>query len=324
MTLIRSLSHWALALVFFSLCATVAQAQFIDQSAVEAVLEQEQMPLEELPEVYYDYYILSHPDSNTVLARNALYKVMGDGDTKVGYKRARLVEMLNRVRLEEVEIGDTLIIPSSTDQYELDFRAYSPFPRYYPGARDFDKLFIIDKSIQAWAAYEYGQLARWGVVNTGSAESPTPTGRYNFNWKEPYRVSSLSPPGEPWEMYWVFNIHEARGIHIHQYAFPTGGPTSHGCVRLIDADAKWIYDWADTWTRAGGGTGMGAGGRIIKPGTTVLVINEDPVGKPHPFEHKKRYPILLKVDLPAHPYDVPPGTDQQRYFDRLRMQQASR
>jgi hypothetical protein len=156
-------------------------------------------------------------------------------------------------------------------------------------------------------------------VNTGAKESPTPTGRYNFNWKEEHRVSSLSPPGESWDMYWVFNFNNPRGIHIHQYAMPTGGPESHGCVRLVDADAKWIYFWADPWKVAGGGVGFESqGNRLIKPGTTVLVIGDDPVGQPHPFEFKKRYPILRKIELPLHPYDVPPGTDQQRFFDRQR------
>ena len=219
-----------------------------------------------------------------------------------------------------MEIGDTLVVPTA-DGYELDFRAYSPFPRYYPGASDFEKLFIIHKTVQAFAAYEHGRLARWGIVNTGSPESPTPTGRFNFNWKTEYRVSSLSPPGEDWEMYWVFNFHNPRGMHVHQYEFPTGGPTSHGCVRLIDADARWIYTWADTWKTTVGGTGIGSqSGRVLEPGTTVLVIGDDPLGLPHPFDYKKRYPILKKVDLPRHPYDVPAGTPQQEHFDRLRAQ----
>lgn len=297
-----------------------ARAQgYINQSAIEEVLERYRaQSVDELPEVYYDYYILSDRRSNTVLARNTFYKIIGEGDLSLGQQRAKVVEMLNRVLMQNVNIGDTLVIPT---QYELDFRAYSPFPRYYPGARDLDKLFIIDKSVQAWAAYEYGQLARWGIVNTGAAVSPTPNGRYNFNWKEEYRVSSLSPPGEPWEMYWVFNFHLARGIHIHQYAMPTGGPTSHGCVRLVESDAKWIYDWGEPWKTSSGTVGFGSqGSRVIEPGTTVLVIGEDPTQKPHPFEHKKRYPVLVKIDLPTHPFDVPPGTPQQQHFDRLRAQ----
>lgn len=292
-----------------------AQA-YINQTEIESVLTDYQAELDELPEVYYDYFVLDDPRENTVLARNAFYKVLGDGDMQVGMRRAKLVELLNRRLLHESSIGDTLVVPT---EFELDFRAYSPFPRYYPGARGFDKLFIIDKSVQAWAAYEYGQLARWGIVNTGAEEYPTPNGRFNFNWKTEYRISTLSPPDEPWEMYWVFNFHDARGIHIHQYAMPTGGPTSRGCVRLIDSDARWIYEWGEPWKTSTGTTGVESrSGRIIEQGTTVLVIGDDPTGNPHPFDYKKRYPVLVRIDLPAHPFDVPPGTPQQEHFDRLR------
>ncbi len=306
---------FALLLIFLLPSALQAQ-DYINQTALEDILEHQNEDLDAIPEVQYHYYILHHSSGNNVLARNTLYKELGDGDLELGKKRARLVELLNRVLIRNLKIGDTLVIPN---QFDLDFRAYSPFPRYYPGGRDFDKLFIMDKSIQAFGAYEYGKLVRWGVINTGSPESPTPNGRFNFNWKEEYRISSLSPPDEPWEMYWVFNFHDARGIHVHQYPMPTGGPSSHGCVRLIDADARWVFYWADPWQTTAGGTGIESRrGKIIKQGTTVLVIGEDPVGRPRPFIFKKRYPVLKRVKLPDHPYDVPPGTPQQEYFDRLR------
>jgi len=306
---------FALLLVFLLPSALQAQ-DYINQTALEDILEHQYEDLDVIPEVQYHYYILHHSSGNNVLARNTLYKELGEGDLELGKKRARLVELLNRVLIRNLEIGDTLVVPN---RFDLDFRAYSPFPRYYPGGRDFDKLFIMDKSIQAFGAYEYGKLVRWGVINTGSPENPTPNGRFNFNWKEEYRVSSLSPPGEPWEMYWVFNFHDARGIHVHQYPMPTGGPDSHGCVRLIDADAKWVFHWADPWQTTAGGTGIASRrGKIIKQGTTVLVIGEDPVGRPRPFIFKKQYPVLKRVALPNHPYDVPPGTPQQEYFDRLR------
>ena len=305
----------ALAAIFVA--PPAAGQSFLNQEALEEVLSRRAESLDALPEVYYEYYIFDHPRENTVLARAMLYKRIGQGDVERGKDRAKLLELLNRRLMINLEIGDTLVVPT---EYDLDLRAYSPFPRYYPGARHFDKLFVMDKTVQAFAAYEYGQLVRWGVINTGAQETPTPNGRYNFNWKEEYRVSTLSPPGEPWEMYWVFNIHDARGIHVHQYAFPTGGPTSHGCVRLVDADAEWIYNWADAWRTTTGGENLASRtGRIIEPGTTVLVIGEDPEGTPQPFEFRKRYPILKRLDLPAHPYDVPAGTDQQRYFDRLRL-----
>ncbi|NBB73180.1 MAG: L,D-transpeptidase family protein [Bacteroidetes bacterium] len=316
---------WLIVLAAALTGAVPAHAQgYINQNKVETILQRRATSLDALPEVYYEYQIFDDPRNNTVLARNTLYKQLGDGDQELGQQRVQLIELLNRVTLTNMSLGDTLVVPT---EFGLDFRAYSPFPRYYPAARDFEKLFIIHKNIQAFAAYAHGKLDRWGVVNTGDpSKTETPNGRFNFNWKTEYRISSLSPPGEDWEMYWVFNFHDARGIHIHQYTMPQGGPTSHGCVRLIDADAKWIYNWADAWTTSAGGTGLASRqGRLLEPGTTVLVLGDEPSGRPHPFLHKERYPVLRRVELPTDPYDVPPGTPQQELFDKKRaQQQASR
>lgn len=301
---------------------TARGQSYINQQEVEEVLTTYRSDdLDALPEVYYDYHILKDSSGNSVFAKNRFYVMLGNGDEKLGHRRSKLVELLNRRLMEEIKIGDTLIVPQ---QFELDFRAYTPFPLYYPGARNFDKLFIIHKSIQAFAAYEYGKLVRWGIVNTGSEESRTPNGRFNFNWKVPYRISTLSPEDEPWEMYWVFNFNNIRGIHVHQYAMPTGGPTSHGCVRLVEIDAKWIYDWATPWKTNKGFGEESMQAKVLELGTIVLVLGEDPVGLPHPFEFKRRFPVLTKVQLPDNPYDVPPGTDLQKAFDKKMNLKASR
>jgi hypothetical protein len=296
---------------------------YFDQYAIEDILSRRVDNLDSLPEVYYEYAVLDDPSGNSVIARNRFYARIGDGRSEKGRERAQLVELLNRQTIENTPLGDTLVVPT---RYGLDFRAYSPFPRYYPGAHSFKKLFVIHKRIQAFAAYEYGRLARWGIVNTGNPDSTaTPTGRFNFNWKEKKRVSTMSPPGEDWTMRWVFNFHAARGIHVHQYSMPTGGPTSHGCVRLVDADAKWIYDWAEAWSTTQGRIGPASGrGTLKDPGTMVLVVGNDPAGTPQPFEYKARYPVLKRVELPRNPYDVPPGTNQQEMWDRLRQQRPSR
>ncbi len=317
----RATSLLLCLLVTVSVVRAQDNGAFFDQDELATILDRRAPSLDDLPDVYYDYYVIYDDRGNTVLARNAFYKAIGDGDAEEGKRRSLLVELLNRRLMSEVSIGDTLIIPT---EWELDLRAYSPFPRYYLGARDMDKIFIIHKTIQAWAAYEYGELTRWGPVNTGAKESPTPAGRLNFNWKEPYRVSSLSPDDEPWEMYWVFNIHNERGVHVHQYAFPTGGPTSHGCVRLLDADAKFIYNWADSWKTTNGNGYGSSQARILEPGTMVLVLGEDPVDHPHPFTFRRRYPILMRVDLPADPWSVPPASDQQKRWTRGRSSAAAR
>lgn len=298
---------------------TIFAQSYISQEALKEMLDYRVETIEELPEVFYNYFKMYNSRGNNVMARNTLFKVLGDGDLDLGKKRSKLVELLNRKLLPNLQIGDTLVVPTV---FQTDFRAYSPFPYYYPGGKDFPKLFFIEKSLQAFAAYEHGHLVRWGIVNTGSAESQTPNGRYNFNWKTEYRISSLSPAGEPWEMYWVFNFHLTRGIHTHQYAMPTGGPTSHGCVRLIDADAEWVYNWAEGWKTTSKGRGYSTSyGRVSTPGTTVLVVGVDPLPgvNPQPFKYESRFPVLERIILPAHPFDVPAGTPQQEYFDKLRL-----
>ncbi len=306
---------WLALLVFVPL--STASAQFFDQLALADFLNRRAESLSLVPETSYSYYTLASETGNSVYARNNFFMHLGEGQAKKGQELAMLVGLLNRTTMNEVFIGDTLVVPS---HFDLDFRAYSPFPRYYAGGSAFDKLFIMDKTLQAFAAYEYGELVRWGIINTGNPEeSPTPNGRYNFNWREEFRVSSLSPPGEEWQMYWVVNFHQARGMHIHQYEMPTGGPTSHGCVRLVDADAEWAYYWADTWKTTASGDGFSSGaGRILEQGTTVLVIGTEPEGNPEPFDFYDYGPALKTIDLPVHPYEIPPGTSQQRHFDRRR------
>ena len=325
---LRTLLVAALAAVSLTTVPT-ASAQsdrsLYNQDRLGELLYARRDSLEAIPQVRYRYYTLDHPSGNSILARHALYEQVGDGDAQQGRDRLNgMVAFLNGVFIQDLRVGDTIVLP---DVVDADPRAFSPYPRTYAGGAGLDKLFIIDKTTQSWAGYENGRLARWGLVSTGADGTETPNGRFNFNWKELHRVSTLSPPGESWDMRWVFNFHQRRGIHIHQYyALPTSGAASHGCVRLMTADAKWIYDWADGWKTTNGTAdkGLASVGRVIEQGTMVLVLGEAPDGTPRRFRDADGQPALVQVELPADPYAVPPGTDQQRAFDRRRAQSASK
>ena len=311
------------ALVLAPALAAQPSGRLYNQQKVGELLYAQRDTLGAIPDVRWFPYVIDHPTKNSILARTELYRAAGEGDPVRGKDRLAMVQFMNRVWLDDLRIGDTLALPTHLDQ---DPRAYAPFPRDYAGARDFDKLFIIHKGAQAWAAYESGRLERWGLVNTGAVDSQTPAGRYNFNWRERERVSTLSPPGETWRMRWVVNFHDARGIHVHQYAMPIGEPASHGCVRTITRDAEWIYEWADLWrtTNGHGSRGLASRGRILQQGTTVLVLGEEPVGgPPQRFRWDDGVPTLVVVDLPDDPYSVPAGTPQQERFDRIRKRNAS-
>ena len=295
-----------------------------NQDRLARLFYAERDSLDEIPEVTYRNHVLDHESGLGIVARAALYESVGDGDIGRGKDRLTVPAFLNGVyadslgNLPDLGVGDTLVLPS---HYGLDFRAYSPFPRHWAGAASHGKLFVIHKTVQAWAAYENGRLERWGLVSTGKDESETPSGRYNFNWRELHRVSTLSPPGQSWDMRWVFNFFDERGMHVHQYyALPTDGAASHGCVRLMTADAQWIYDWADGWVTVNGTAdrALASRGRILRQGTMVLVLGDQPDGAPTRFVQTDAGPEIVQVELPADPYSVRAGSPQQVQFDRSR------
>jgi hypothetical protein len=47
-------------------------------------------------------------------------------------------------------------------------------------------------------------------------------------------------------MQWYFNFANRRGLSFHAYALP-GRPASHACLRLLERDARWLYNWGEQW-----------------------------------------------------------------------------
>ena len=50
-----------------------------------------------------------------------------------------------------------------------------------------------------------------------------------------------------WFLPWYFNFNNKTGHAFHQYELP-GLPASHGCVRMLERDAQWLYRWGREWT----------------------------------------------------------------------------
>ena len=297
-----------LLLAFGAVAASESAAQRTnyDQRALGALLDRQgegDLPAEPIP---YDIYVIEHPSRNSILARHDLFKKIGAGDPWRGRERLALTLLLNGARLADLRLGDTLALPARPEHFDLDPRAYSPFPLEYPGAADVEKLIVVDKDVQAWAAYESGRLRRWGPASTGAEGTPTPTGRFYMNWRELERISTESPPDQVWRMRYVMNIHNARGIHLHQYdAVPTGPPVGHGCVRLILPDARWIWEWSDPWiTTAGRGVN---GGKVKKRGTMVIIQGTEPRGTPRRVSIDRDAARRIIVSLPPDPESVKGG-----------------
>ncbi len=62
---------------------------------------------------------------------------------------------------------------------------------------------------------------------------------------------------------------------MHQYELP-GLPASHACVRLLEHDAMWIYQWGQGWT-------LDSKGQLVQPGTPIVILGSYAFGAPPPW-----------------------------------------
>jgi lipoprotein-anchoring transpeptidase ErfK/SrfK len=288
-----------LILCLLAAAGVQAQDRAYDQSVVGSLLERDGT-VPDAP-VRYATYRVEHPSGNSVLARHDLYRLVGEGDAERGRERLHLAQLLGGPSPGTLRNGDTLVLPARPADFDLGALAYAPYPRAWPGAVAIAKVVVVDKTTQTWAAYANGLLVRWGPASTGAAATPTPTGRFTMNWRALERESTEAPPGETWLMRYVMNIHLARGIHLHQYdVVPTGPPQGHGCIRMVTADAEWLYAWSDGWRAT-------SAGRVTRPGTLVIVQGTEPEGTPVRFVDGPDGPERVTVVLPPDPMQVPRG-----------------
>jgi len=148
---------------------------------------------------------------------------------------------------------------------------------------------VVDIAGQAFGGYENGNLVRWGPVSTGRKSSPTPSGLFHLNWRSPGRHSTIN---EEWYLRWSFNFANKEGISLHQYDLP-GYPASHQCIRLLEADARWLYHWGEEWT-------LGKKPwQVLKPGTALLILNHYNYGSP-PLWHSSEW-LTQGIQLPETP-----------------------
>jgi lipoprotein-anchoring transpeptidase ErfK/SrfK len=209
-----------------------------------------------------------------------------------------VIEMLNRRDPEHLIRADPpipgLIVPATWPEGGL---AYSPFPASWPAADAYPKAIAVHQPAQAFAAYEYGQLVRWGPVSTGRKETPTPAGRFNLTWRARSRRST---DNHDWLLEWYFNFVNARGISFHLFDLP-GYPASHACVRLLRRDAEWLYRWGEQWVLDDSGR------TVMTAGTPVLIIGVYEYDAPPPWIAIEALasPLGLPEDLAGFPSPIP-------------------
>lgn len=219
----------------------------------------------QLPLINYNF--ISPPKQNR-------YKYLVEKYDTIG---AKIILALNRLDERFIRKPDSIVVP---DTIIADKLLYSPFPSHIDLLESVKKILLVDQRIQAFAAYEFGKLVNWGPTSTGKRSTPTPNGLFHTNWKSKKTISTDNPE---WILKWYFNLENFRGVSLHQYELP-GYPASHACVRLLEEDAFWIYNWAEQWILTKDGE------YIIAYGTPVIIYGK--------YDFKGVKPWLL---LPTEP-----------------------
>ena len=186
-------------------------------------------------------------------------------ESRLGAEAFTAMLKINRTDRKHIRAGDSLIIPDT----RADLMSIAPFPLRLEVAQAIPKLLLVSRRMQAFGAYESGRLVRWGPTSTGKKSTPTPAGLYHTNWKARETRSSVN---KSWVLPWCFNLDNFSGVSFHKFDLP-GYPASHGCVRLLEEDAKWIYGWADQWILSKNGTSISAFG------TPVLIFGDYTYGE---------------------------------------------
>jgi hypothetical protein len=202
-------------------------------------------------------------------------------ERRLGPDAFGVVLRLNRVDLAHARQGDTLVVPASFDWARL-----SPFPDTLSFAGVPPRLLVVSARVQAFGAYEAGRLVHWGPTSTGRQEKPTPPGLYHANWRQRTRVSTFN---DEWILHWYVNLSNFDGISLHQYELP-GRPASHSCVRLLEADAEWLYGWVDTWKLVPGDRR-----KVLEHGTPVVVLDEYAFGQRRPWKRLPEDPHATTI-----------------------------
>ena len=193
---------------------------------------------------------------------------------------------LNRLDSKNKWRADTLAVPA---EFDHTLMAYSPFPKNIETLKEVKKMVFFSYPIQAYALYESGELIKWGPTSMGKKTAQTKRGLMFANWKKELAISTVD---SDWKLPFNVNVHNTLGIGWHQYDLP-GFPASHSCLRLLMDDAKYLYNWVDTWI-------LNKGGATLKAnGTPVIVFGDYEWGGKNPWKNLINDPASNDISLEA-------------------------
>jgi hypothetical protein len=195
--------------------------------------------------------------------------------------KIEIVTAINRTDKANLSKLDSIVIPND---FSGDVLFYLPFPLEVDYLKDVSKVLLFSYPTQTFGAYENGVLTYSGPTNMGRKKDKTPLGLFYTNWKAEQTTSTFD---DEWELKWNFNIENKLGVGFHEYSLP-GLPVSHSCLRLLQKDAKFLYEWADQWI-------LDDKEELKVKGTPVVVFGNYAYDEPKPWLQLIKNPKALDL-----------------------------
>jgi lipoprotein-anchoring transpeptidase ErfK/SrfK len=93
-------------------------------------------------------------------------------------------------------------------------------------------------------SFEYKEdesVVRSGPISSGKPGNPTPTGRFKVLSKDEHKVSSRYTNQLGMQAWMPYSIQFYGHYFLHEGWLP-GHPDSHGCVRVAEKDARFLFE----------------------------------------------------------------------------------
>lgn len=200
----------------------------------------------------------------------SLAGIAADYDTTL----RQLLDVNKALNAATVKPGMRVLVPPTSYADLFGDVAMGPdgYP-LYPVVPTQEKWISVDLSHQRAYAWEGNKLIKRFAISSGKARTPTVTGVFRI-WA---KVTSQTMEGGSYatgdyynlpNVQWVQYFYRDYALHGAYWHNRFGTPTSHGCVNLTNADAKWLYEWSSP-------TIAESGWHILDdsmaPGTLVIV-----------------------------------------------------
>lgn len=114
-------------------------------------------------------------------------------------------------------------------------------PADQPSEAPKPRALTIALGAQQFTYAEDGEVVRIGPISSGAEGYPTPKGRFSVRSKDKDKVSSRYTNQIDMQAWMPYAIQFHGHYFLHEGWLP-GYPDSHGCVRLGEKDARFLFE----------------------------------------------------------------------------------